>query len=282
MIVLTNTTDKIQVALSANVSTQYSCYASYRDTTSNSITPGRTFSSTNNTTPVDIVSSPLSSTQRIIDYLSVYNEETTTATVSIYFNDNNTLYELVVCSLSSGDKIEYVDGKGFKTFDTQGAIKKSNAGEYNPITQGWSFSTLNVDVVNSNAVTNSIADVTGLSFSVTATKNYWFQFLIPYTSAASSTGCRFSISGPTISALYYQSRYSLTTTTFTINNGLSAFDTPSAANTGTPTTLVGMATVEGIGSFSSDGYLTARFASEVANSAITAKAGSIVYYKQLN
>ncbi len=55
---------------------------------------------------------------------------------------------------------------------------------------------LAADVINNNAVANTIADVTGLSFPVTEGQTFWFYFIIPYTSAATTTGCRWSVSGP--------------------------------------------------------------------------------------
>lgn len=282
MIVLANTTDKIQLKLSNSItSNQLEGFASYRDTTTTTITPGRNFVLTNNTTAVDLIGSPNASTQRVIDYMSVYNSDTVAATVSFIFNDNSTLYELSVTQLQSGEKIEYAEGSGFKSFDINGHIKKSTSGEYNAIS-GWNYYTLTNDVTNSNSASNSIADVTGFSFSVTANKTYWFQFILPYTASVSTTGCRFSITGATISSLYYVSKLAFSTTVETYNGGLGTYDLPAAASTQLPTTLSGIAVVEGIATFTSSGYLISRFASEVSNSPVTAKAGSVVYYKQLN
>jgi hypothetical protein len=43
-----------------------------------------------------------------------------------------------------------------------------------------------------------------------------------------------------------------------------------------------MGYLEGIATFSADGTLIGRVASEVANSGVTIKAGSVIYYRQLN
>ena len=283
MIILTSTTDQITVKLSANItSNQLGCYACFRDTTDSTIVPGRKVILTNNTSAVTMVESPPSSTQRIIDYLSVYNNDSSTATVTISLDKNGTNYEFLSVDLGPNEKIEYVEGRGFQCFDLSGSLKKTMTGEYNNITS-WSSTILSNDVVNNNATLNTISDITGLSFPVIADKVYWFQFWVAYTSAASTTGCRFSLNyvGAT-PALYYYSKYSLSTTTQTTNQGLSTFDSPAASNAGSPATLVGLALVEGIISMVGGGTVSARFASEVANSAITAKAGSVVYYRQLN
>jgi len=281
MIIL-NSTDKIQIKLSRNiVLNPLECYVSYRDTTSSTITPSRNFITISGTSAVDLVGSPASSTQRVVDYLSIHNPDISANTVTVQFDVSSTPYELTVTSLQIGEKLEYQEGVGFKSIDDYGALKTGNKLGYNNIA-GLSSVTINSDVVNSNAVANTIADITGLSFSVTSGATYWFRFVIPFTSAASTTGSRFSISGASTSALYFQSQYPSSITAQATNVGLSAFDTPAAATTTSPTTLVGLAIIEGVATFSANGTLIGRFSSEVANSAITVKAGATVYYKQLN
>lgn len=282
MIILTNTT-KLQIKLNTTVSnSQLECFVSYRDTTSNTITPGRNAVLTNNTTAVDLVSSPSVSTQRIIDYISVYNADTTKKTITIQFEVNSIPYILSTFTLDIGEKIEYQKGNGFRCLNIAGAIKEGIKFGYNNISSGWSSVALSSDVINNNAVANTIQDVTGLSFSVINGNTYWFRFAIPFTSAASTTGSRWSINGPTFTSLYYISYYTFSVTAFTRNEGLNTYDTPAVASTSSSGNLTNIAIIEGIITPSADGTLIARFASEVANSAITAKAGAIVFYKQLN
>jgi hypothetical protein len=119
-----------------------------------------------------------------------------------------------------------------------------------------------------------MADVTGLSFAVTAGQTYWFEFVIDYTAAATTTGSRWSINGPAATRLAYTSEYALTATTKTLNNAV-AYDTPSGANATSPLIAGNIATIWGFITPSANGTVVARFASEVSSSAITAKAGSI-------
>jgi hypothetical protein len=282
MIILTNTTDKISVSLSGTVTTnQIRCFASYRDTTTSTITPLRNVVLTNNTTLVDVVSSPAASTQRIVDYMSFYNSDTVTQTVNIEFNDNGTVYELMVASISSGEKIEYQEGQGFKVLGANGAIKTSYTLGTSPISPYLQSVVINSDVT-SNAAANSIADITGLSFAVTAGTKYYFKFFIWYTAAATTTGSRFSVNGPAFTYLNYTSRYSLTTTTDTTNTLLQAYDLPAASSATSATTTAGnLALIEGVVQPSASGTFIARFASEVINSAIVAKAGSLCQYQAL-
>jgi len=128
------------------------------------------------------------------------------------------------------------------------------------------------DVVNNNASANTIATVTGMSFSVTSGRTYRFRFFVNYTSAATTTGSRWSVNGPSASMLQYVSRYSLDATSETVNN-LQAYDSPAASNASS-LTAGNYAIVEGVITLSASGTISLRCASEVSSSAITAKAGS--------
>lgn len=128
---------------------------------------------------------------------------------------------------------------------------------------------LPADVVNS--ANNTLADVTGLSFAVTAGRRYRFKAFIVYTAAATTTGSRWTVNGPAITSLSYRSEYSLTTTTRTTNDGLGAHQLPAAANA-TSVAADNIAIVEGVFVPSASGTLAIQNASEVDTSAITAKA----------
>lgn len=115
MIVLSETTDKIQVVLGGSVSTnEAQCVASWRDiTTTRTYTAGRSVANTNGTTDVDLIASPATSTQRVIDFLSVYNNDTATITVTVKYDANGTDYILWKGTLAAGARLEYEDGKGW-------------------------------------------------------------------------------------------------------------------------------------------------------------------------
>lgn len=163
-----------------------------------------------------------------------------------------------------------------KRYTTQGI--EQNGGALG--TTDMQYVVLASDVTNNNAVANTIADVTGLSFAVTAGQTYWFEFVIPYTSAATATGSRWSINGPAApTMLNYRSEYTLAATTTTLNSA-TAYDIPAASN-GTSLTAGNVATIWGIIKPSSDGTVIARFASEISLSAIVAKAGAVCRYMRV-
>jgi hypothetical protein len=281
MIILSEITDRLQIVLSGNITTnQLQCFASWRDRTSTTFMAGRTAVNTNNTTDVDIVAPPTSSTQRVVDFFTVFNRDTVNATVTIKLDANGTEYILYKVTLATGEILTYQEGVGFMVFANSGAIKQSINQGNNTIGTALSAVVLGADVINNNAVANTIQDVTGLSFSVTGGNTYWFKFIIQYTAAATTTGSRWSINGPaTPTMLSYNSEYTLTATSATRNAMLQANDLPAASNA-TSVVAMNMAIIEGIIKPSGNGTVIARFASEITASAITAKAGSVCYYQQ--
>lgn len=281
MIILTNTTDKIDVVLGGAITTnQLRCMTSWRDITTSAYTPGRTVINTNSTTDVDISGSPASSTQRVIDFISIHNTDTLSATVTVKFDANGTEYVLFKATIASGERIEYSDGNGFKVQTISGAVKTTRSQGVNPITSGLNVTVLGSDVVNNNATANTLADVTGLSVPVVSGNTYWFRFFIQYTADATTTGSRWALNFPG-GTLRATSSSSLSTTAFTVFTGMSAADTGSAVSATSATTGANICIMEGFLECTSSGDLIARFASEISSSAITAKAGSLVFYQQV-
>jgi hypothetical protein len=127
--------------------------------------------------------------------------------------------------------------------------------------------TLGADVINANATANTLADCTGLSFAVTSGTRYRFYALIWYTSAAVTTGSRWTLNGPTVTNLAYQSTYTLTATTITTNFA-TAYAIPALSNASS-LTAGNIATIEGTILPSANGTVVVQFASEIASSAIT-------------
>lgn len=118
MLVLTETTDNLQVVLGDTVTTnQLKCVSSWRDVTTTAYTPGRTVAATNNTTDVNLVAAPASSTQRVIDSVSIYNADTVNATVIVKFDANGTEYILFKTVLVTEGRLEYTSENGWQVFN---------------------------------------------------------------------------------------------------------------------------------------------------------------------
>lgn len=289
MIILSETTDKVQVVLSESVITnQLQCFSSWRNRgLGTAIIAGRTVINTNGATPVDIVGSPTTG-QKLVDLITIYNSDTVNATVSVLFNFNSATYILFKATLAPGETIIYQESAGFLVFANSGAIKQSINQGNNVVSSALTAVVLGADVVNNNVTANSIADVTGLSFPVVAGNKYYFKFVIHFISAATTTGSRWSINGPATSELAFKVEIALSntvnSTNMTSESHVVAYDNPTTCNASTPNNSAtggAIAIIEGFIKPSANGSVIARFASEVSASAITAKAGSVVYYQQI-
>jgi hypothetical protein len=132
---------------------------------------------------------------------------------------------------------------------------------------------LTVDRTNS---TTSLANATGLSFTVEANKTYAFEFYIRFRSAATTTGIQLSVNAPaspTALVFNIETPTSNTAITDSIRR---------AADTGAATSGIDSADVDTLAKITgllvngaNAGTLIVRFASEVGASTVTIKAGSI-------
>lgn len=281
MLLLASTADLLRIVTSAAVTVDV--HASWVDLNGSTVTPGRTNTAISTAATTTVVGSPASSTYRTVKSLTVRNRHATTAQdVTLNHTDGTTSVELIKVTLAAGECLHYHEAAGFWVSDAFGRVKTN----INNNGSGAAVSALNLvvlasDVVNNNSTANTLQDVTGLSFSVTAGETYQFEFFIPYTAAAATTGSRWSINGPASPTLLnYTSQYTLTATSMTTNYA-SAYDTPSASNASS-LTAGNVAWIAGHIKPSANGTVIARFASEVASSAITAKAGALLkWYRTL-
>ena len=284
MLILNNTTDSLEVILEGAITTnQLDCTASFHETTATTFERRTSDVSTNGTTAVTLVSAPPSSTQRVIEDVSIFNTDTANAVVVIRYNRNGTFRRLFQVTLAPNEKLQYTDKNGWGVYSTSGAIKQSINQGSNAISAGLNLVVLSADVINNNAVANTLQDVTGLSFPINAGKTYYFRFFFRYDAPNIVNGSRWTVNtvgATTITSISYQSHYGLNLTTNTVNV-LNAPDFPTAANSSSPYISNSSGWIEGIITAGTDGSLILRFASEVANGAITAKVGSLVYWQEV-
>lgn len=280
MLQLISTSDILRIVTSAAVSTHVQ--TSWIDKTGSSLgSSGRQNTVITTASTTTIVPAPGSSVDRAIKSVIVRNTHASNSqTVTLQMFDGTTSVDIVSVTLTAGESLQYTDELGFQVFDFQMRIKQNYlAGGSGAAVNDLQLVVLSADVTNNNGTANTMQDVTGFSFPVVAGETYYFKFAIQYTAAATTTGSRWSISGPASpTALRFTSRYSLTSTTETNNQGLSAYDTPAASNATSAATGSNLAIIEGYITPSASGNVIARFASEVASSAIIARAGSLLQW----
>lgn len=283
MIAITSTSHLIRFRLNASHTTNpVEAFFTGRNISATDITPINLGVNSNGTSNVTLVSSPASSQQKELHSANFINLDTTSKTVTVEYFDGTNGFVLFQATLAPNEMLEYKNG--WRVFATTGAIKHSINQGANATSTGWSTVVLGSDVTNNNATANTIQDVTGLSASFLNGKTYYFKFVIWYTAAATTTGSRWGVnaSAGTAANLSLISEYSLTTTTTTRNALIQSFDSPAASNATSATTGNNMAILEGYFRPTADCTFIARFASEVSSSAIVAKAGSVLYYQQLD
>lgn len=134
------------------------------------------------------------------------------------------------------------------------------------------------------AVTNattSFADVTGLTFTVGTSSNYYFRFILFHSSSATTIGIRFAVNGPASPTQLVVGGIIPISTVAANFGSQTAYDTAIFAST-TGTTVNVMSIVEGIiRNGNTAGTLACRVAAEVAASgAVVVAAGSVGLIQQ--
>lgn len=271
MILLSTPNDTLELLTGAAVSTDY--YIAYKDEPGGY---GSTDGNITTATTTTLLTSRNFAPVRAVKYLSIRNRHASTPqTVTLKFDVSGTERHLTpAITLAAGEMLQYVEGQGWSLLSAGGVIKTIAA---SATTFGLNTVVLGDDVANAEAVANTLANVTGLSFPVVADETYWFKFTIPYTSAATTTGSRWTINGPTApTMLNYNSRYTIDATSETVNYA-TAYQIPAASNASSLADG-NVAKIEGVITPSVDGTVIAQFASEVTVSAITAKAGALLQW----
>jgi hypothetical protein len=141
LMILDATTRSIEVVLAGAITTnQLNVVSEWVDMTSTTTTGDATTANTNNTTAVTVVAAPAASTQRRVLGMSIYNADTVSATVTVRYNDNATIYPIIKAALPAGYTLQYTDTAGWFTLDST-ATKVGPAGP--PGATGSSQLTLN-------------------------------------------------------------------------------------------------------------------------------------------
>lgn len=276
MISLFGASDVLRVV--TNSAATLNVVANYATRAANgTVSKGRQRTVVSAVTTTTVCDAPSAGEERTVYSLVIRNTHASLAnTVTVQEFDGTTAYERFRVVLAAGEQLIFDGLGGWQYLNAQGMLKISESqGSSAAALSATNMVVLGADVVNANAVANTMQDITGLSFPVVAGETYQFEFTISYLAAATTTGARFSINGPAFSLLAYQSMWSLTQTSLTQGN-YAAYDLPTAANASSANTTGNIAFLLGEITAAVDGNVIARFASEVASSAITAKAGSLL------
>ena len=121
---VTATTDKIEVVLAAAVATnQLHINVSYNASTSTGVTPTKTVTVTNSVTAVTVVPAPASGNQNQLRYCNIFNADSVPATVTVQINYNGTTRKVISVTLQVNEYMQYTYRTGWKVFDMNGLVK---------------------------------------------------------------------------------------------------------------------------------------------------------------
>lgn len=262
MLLLAATTDKFQIT--TDVACTVDVHCSYVDASNTTLVPsgaGRQNTSITTAATTDILAAPGASTVRNLKTLNVRNKNASTAvTVTVIFNQNGTSFELHKVTLLAGQCLEYIEGIGFFLL-ASGRLDR--------------WLRMSADAVNA---TTSFADVTGLTCPVESGKVYNFEANLIHAENATTTGPRFGINGPTLSAIQISilDVVTLGVDTTTMRSGsATAVDTSAAGASLTGKTGNALAIMTGVFTTGAAGTFAIRFQSEIAVAAgVTVRAGS--------
>lgn len=199
MIILGSPTDKLQIVLGTNSTTnEMSCVMSWENEVNTIYKTGRDVKSTDGTTVVNLISNIPSSERRTVNMISIYNGDTVANTVTIILNAKGLDYVLWKGVLNVGDTLMYLSSNGFNINRTNQNVK--------------SF-TVHADAGVSFAMTNAtLAE----RFAGNTTRHLFMVDLLGYTQVRLIVNKQVgstSINTPLFRAKYYTS-YNTTVTNF--------------------------------------------------------------------
>lgn len=174
--------DSIRVSISRSLSGgSLSCITDYANISTATLTNDRSVS---NITTTSTLLSGDSSVKKVIDYISLYNNSTTTATFTVSLVNGVNEYVLFKSDLNNNDKIEYINSDGFKVVRGSTIVVNGNT----------SKSILASDVVSSSAVLAN----TSLTASVISGNSYKLEVFGLFQTAATTTGIRVGFSATSV------------------------------------------------------------------------------------
>ena len=160
--ILNTTTDTLEILLGATVSAnQASFVCHFNEMSSSTLVPKSSNGSTNNTTPVTIISAPSLSYQRQLKYLNIENNDTSSITVTIRFNDSSNTRIIFKATIGVGENLIYSVEEGWSVHDKLGNIEleTTHIHPYGNIMMSELFLTNGYGSTTANATTGQIINI---------------------------------------------------------------------------------------------------------------------------
>lgn len=218
-------------------------------------------------TTTDILTAPASGKFLTVKHINIRNRHASTSCdVTVQLDRSATNYEIHKVTLLAGEALQFIEGVGW-------FVLKSGR------TDRWMMLT-GSDYVNA---TTSFSDITGLTCPVINGKVYNWMAMLLHVANATTTGPRFGVNGPSMTAI--QAAQIIRSVTLTSVDATTvesqsagpatAVDTSAGGATATGNVSVTAALLSGVFTAGADGTFALRGQSEVAVAAgLTVKVGS--------
>jgi len=126
MIRLDNTNRSLRAVLAGAAATQPDVVVCFNDKTTRSFPPiksGTSLSKTDSTNSVTICPAPQNLTVREVDSVFLKNNDASTVTATINYNDNGSDFKLVTVDVGPSETLFYTMDSGWKVIDSSGRVK---------------------------------------------------------------------------------------------------------------------------------------------------------------
>lgn len=128
MILLTSTSDLLQVVTTATGTGTCDVHASYVDLASGSVTASRANTRISTPTTTTVVGSPAASTTRNVKQLNIGNNHASLPnTITLQHTDGTNVVVIEVVTLAAMERMSYAEGIGIRVFDALGREKLQTA-----------------------------------------------------------------------------------------------------------------------------------------------------------
>lgn len=197
MILLTSTSDKLQVITGSAVTTDV--HVSWIDSNAagTTITPGRTNTAITTAATTDVVAAPASGIARNVKKFNLRNKHASQVnTITVQHTDGTTVVELFKAVLAAGEVLSYVEGIGWDIFAADGSHKAQTA--------RLLFKQLTADVSaqNVNTVQPWFSATPAITLPANATYRFEGELNLANGTTTHTTGISFTGTATVTSILY--------------------------------------------------------------------------------
>lgn len=177
MLIQTLTTDKFSLITSSTSALDVVAAFIDRDQTTGVVgAASKQLTAITTATTTDIVAAPAATTTRNVLTIIIRNKGAASNDVTLQFNANGTLYEIVKVTLLAGQTLEYIDGRGIVVITDTDDLEV----------------TIATTADSTHATAATFADITGLTYPMKNGKTYSVLAHLFHHNNASTTGSQFA------------------------------------------------------------------------------------------